>query len=139
MINLHFFHAVCDFQVILLLRNNLSLKCRSVISFCPPLKQSFFIRICLYLHRCCRCIKMTRHLTTIVKKSLDTRSRWNTWSDHRLWYHCWLVRGAWKVIHIGSRAIHKWVGHHISNKILIHWIYVSSHIYVSRPPVFQAM
>ena len=48
---------------------------------CSPSSEPFLIHI--HLHRCCICISTIHHLTTIVRKTFDARSRSNPLSIHR--------------------------------------------------------
>jgi hypothetical protein len=74
-----------------------------------PLKRKLFHPLASPLES----INGTFRLNTLVKKTFYKMSRF----DHRLWYHCWIMRGL-RIITLAIKQSHKWIWHYILIQIL---------------------
>lgn len=75
--------------------NNLSLKHESFHSFdYAPLQARYIYTVTIVA------LINTHHLTIIVRKSFDIKSRSNPLSNHRLWHYCWIMSEVWGNNHV---------------------------------------
>jgi hypothetical protein len=107
--------------------NSLPLKYQSFDSFLLTLKQICFSS--KHLHRRYYCTQQDTRLTTFVGKTFDTRSRSDLYSNHHLWYHCWVMRRQPRIIRIWLTSNHtSELDTTTLPKILSHLIYGSSYL-----------